>query len=419
MKTFILKILSLLFICSLFVSNISIIDVKAMPYTEAQGVVLMDGKSGEVLFSKNADIQYEPASITKVMTAIIVLENTNISDKVTIGEKPPLVDGSAIGIREGEVYTIEELLLAMMLESANDCAEALAEHVAGSNSEFGKLMTERAKELGCTNSVFKNPSGLSEEGHLTTANDMAKIMKFALEFEDFINITRVISHKYENHPYSDGTEKWATNRNNCYVDWSPWYYENLYTGKTGWTPEANHTYVATAVKGDEVLIASFLNAVNKDAQYTSVGQLFEWGFENYDSIKIVSKDDVLGEYKISEKVSIPLLANNDIYYPISINESSEIETDIIYDDIDYSKNSIKKGDVLFEGKLIVKGEEYTDIKLLSGLDREYTKKLEIEDTIKSNKKIIIVALVLAFILIILLIFLKINKSKKKPNNFYM
>lgn len=411
MKKTLTKFLLLLFICTLFFTNITIENVHAMPLLEAQGVVLMDGKSGEILYSQNADVQYEPASITKVMTAIVVLENTNLDDKVTIGTNPPLVDGSAIGIREGEVYTIEELLIAMLLESANDCAEALAEFVSGSNAEFGKLMTERAKELGCTNSVFKNPSGLHEEGHLTTANDMAKIMRFALNFDDFNRISRIISYQYVNHPYSDGTEKWATNRNNCYVDWSQWYYENLYCGKTGWTPEANHTYVATAVKDYEVLVASFLNAYNKDTQYTSVGQLFNWGFDNFNSVKLFNKGDIVGEYQISDNTSIPLLTNKDIYYTLSANEEQDITTAFNYADKDYSESSIKKGDVLFDATLIVNGEKYTTLELLSGLDREYTTKIKIENTINkyaSNKIIISIILVL---ILSLCIYIYIRKRK--------
>ena len=109
MKNLLTKVLLLLFICTTIISNIAITKANAAPYLEAQGVVLMDGKSGEILYSQNADVQYEPASITKVMTAIVVLENTNLNDNVTIGENPPMVDGSALGIREGEVYTVEEL----------------------------------------------------------------------------------------------------------------------------------------------------------------------------------------------------------------------------------------------------------------------------------------------------------------------
>ena len=427
MKNLLTKVLLLLFICTTIISNIAITKANAAPYLESQGVVLMDGKSGEILYSQNADVQYEPASITKVMTAIVVLENTNLNDNVTIGENPPMVDGSALGIREGEVYTVEELLLAMLLESANDCAEALAEFVSGSNAEFGMLMTERAKELGCTNTVFKNPSGLSEEGHLTTANDMAKIMQFALTFDDFINISRTISHKYENHPYSDGTEKWATNRNNCYVDWSQWYYENLYTGKTGWTPEANHTYVAAAVKGDEVLVASFLNAVNKDAQYTSVGQLFDWGFDNFDSIKIVDKDEVLGEYPISNTVYVPLLSNKTIYYTLSAGQDPNVDISLNYHDKDYTESSIYKGEKLFDATLLVNGEEFTQVELISGIDREYSTKIKIENTLNEIKNSIttIILVVISIIVLSLIIpmiirrrrFLKRRRAIRKKYNF--
>ncbi len=109
----------------------------------------MDAKTGQVLYEKNSDVQYMPASTTKVMTAIIALEKCNLTDQVTIGENPPKADGSSIGIEQGEVYTIEELLYGLLLESGNDCAEAIAEHVAGSIEEFAKLMNEKAKELGC------------------------------------------------------------------------------------------------------------------------------------------------------------------------------------------------------------------------------------------------------------------------------
>ena len=423
MDKFLTKILLLLFICTSIITNTTITDTYAMPLLEAQGVVLMDGKSGEILYSQNADVQYEPASITKVMTAIVVLENTNLDDKVTIGKNPPLVDGSAIGIREGEVYTVEELLIAMLLESANDCAEALAEFVAGSNEEFGNLMTERAKEIGCTNTIFKNPSGLHEEGHLTTANDMAKIMRFALSFDNFIRISRIISYQYVNHPYSDGTEKWATNRNNCYVDWSQWYYENLYCGKTGWTPEANHTYVATAVKDDEVLIASFLNAYNKDTQYSSVGELFNWGFDNFDSIKLFNKGDIVGEYEIGNNTSIPLLISKDVYYTTSPDQNSNIETGFTYAEKDYSKSSIKKDDVLFDATLVVNGENYTTVELLSGTDREYTNKIKIENTINkiASHKIIITIVIILILLLSIYFYIrkkKLNKQKDSIKNKY-
>ena len=188
MKNFFIKIFALLIMCTIFLTNTKVANATDFPYLEAQGVVLMDGNSGEVIFSKNPHTQFEPASTTKVATALVVLDNTELSDKVTIGANPPLVDGSAIGIREGEVYTIEELLLGLLLESGNDCAEALAEYVAGSNAEFAKLMTEKAISLGATDTTFKNPSGLSEDGHLTTAYDLALIMMAAANNPEFVKI---------------------------------------------------------------------------------------------------------------------------------------------------------------------------------------------------------------------------------------
>ncbi|MDZ5034345.1 D-alanyl-D-alanine carboxypeptidase, partial [Clostridium perfringens] len=212
--------------------------------------------------------QYEPASTTKVMTALIVLENTKLTDKVTIGEKPTLVDGSKIGIAKGEVYTVEELLLGLLLESGNDCAEALAEHVAGSNEAFAKLMNDKAKELGALDTNFKNPSGLHEEGHLTTAYDLALIMRAASQNEDYVRISRTDSHKYVNHPFSDGSEKWATNRNQLFNEYSPYFYQYAYTGKNGYTPESNHTYTASALKDGQLLVTALLNATDKDNFYT-------------------------------------------------------------------------------------------------------------------------------------------------------
>ena len=181
MKNLLCKTFALVFLLTSILTNLTTISSFAVPNLYSEGVYLMDATTGKVLYEKNANVQYMPASTTKVMTAILALENCKLDEEVTIGENPPLADGSAIGLAQGETYTIEELLLGLLLESGNDCAEAIAEHISGSNEEFAKLMNEKAKELGATNTNFKNPSGLTEEGHLTTAHDLALIMKYASE----------------------------------------------------------------------------------------------------------------------------------------------------------------------------------------------------------------------------------------------
>lgn len=416
MKKLIAKILLILFISTNIILTSA--SATALPPLFAQGVVLMDGITGKVLFAQNPDVKFEPASTTKIMTALIALEKTNLDDKVTIGVNPPLVDGSAIGLREGQVYTVKELLLGLILESGNDTAEALAEHIAGSNAAFGVLMTEKAKEIGANNTTFKNPSGLHEPGHVTTAYDLALIMKEAYSNPDFNEIAKTPYYIFESNPNSDGSEKWANNRNHCLNEQTPYFYEYLYSGKVGYTPEANHTYASSAVKGDQVLIASFLNAENKDGQFSSVGPLFNYGFDNFETVKLVSEGDLISEYKINNEITIPLLASKDFYYSKTKTDTTP-EVTYSYHPIDLSKEPLIKGQSLFTGNILLNGEVYGDLEFISGSDREYTNKVIINESIESLKtnKLAIAGLCLLGVLIIaLVITLFVNFKRHRELN---
>lgn len=384
MKKLIKKLfVSTLVICNLFFQNSVIAKAEDIPEVYSEGAVLMDGSTGKILYSKNENTQYEPASTTKVMTALVVLDNVkDLKEKVTIGKKPPLVDGSAIGIQEGEVYTVEELMLGLLLESGNDCAEALAEYVGGSNEGFAKLMNEKAKKLGALNTTFKNPSGLHEDGHLTTAYDLALIMKEASNNEEFIRIARTESYKYINQPFSDGSEKWAINRNQLLNEYSPYFYANAFCGKNGYTPEANHSYTASATKDNTLLIGAFLNATDKDNFYSNIGPLFDYGFNNFETVQLIHKDDVLDNITIDEETSIPLLASEDFYYTIKKGDVTPKYT-IDYKKIDFSEKSISKGEILFKGKINIDNITIGTIDLISGSDRAYTPKSSLK-TIMSN-----------------------------------
>jgi serine-type D-Ala-D-Ala carboxypeptidase (penicillin-binding protein 5/6) len=419
MKKFMRKI----FLSTIVVTSIFTTTAKAteLPTVYSEGAVLMDGKTGTVIYSKNEHTQYEPASTTKVMTALIVLENTKLTDKVTIGEKPTLVDGSKIGIAKGEVYTVEELLLGLLLESGNDCAEALAEHVAGSNEAFAKLMNDKAKELGALDTNLKNPSGLHEEGHLTTAYDLALIMRAASQNEDYVRISRADSHKYVNHPFSDGSEKWATNRNQLFNEYSPYFYQYAYTGKNGYTPEANHTYTASALKDGQLLVTALLNATDKDNFYTNIGPLFNYGFDNFETIKLISKNDVLSKYKINDDLTIPLVAKDDLYYTKPKLEKAPTYS-IDYVNKDISKKDISNGDTLFKAKVNVNGKTISSIDLVSGCDRKYDLKAKIKESFsslfnQSNISVILVSIVILIILIRYIYFSikRRNLRKKRPN----
>lgn len=420
-KTFVLV---LLFINVL--TNLTTINSFALPNLYSEGVYLMDATTGKVLYEKNSNVQYMPASTTKVMTAILALENCKLDDQVTIGENPPLVDGSSLGIAQGEVYTMEELLLGLLLESGNDCAEAIAEHISGSNEEFAKLMNKKALDLGATNTSFKNPSGLTEEGHLTTAHDLALIMNYASQNTDFVRISQTPSHFYETHPFPDGNEKWAINHNHLLKDDSQYKYQYAYCGKTGYTTASNHSYTAVAKKDDQTIVGAFLSSSDKDGLYTSVGQIFDWGFENFNTKKVISKGDKLDDYSIDDSTSIPLLSTEDFYYTFNLSESENItdsKISVEYDNKDLTTTSIKEGDILFDASLLINGNKVSNIKLASGTDREYTTtttEVIAKNTITnitSNKYFILGVITIIFIILLFIILISIIRNRIRRKKF--
>lgn len=409
MKKLIWKIIFVIFISTNLLVNP--VYANTIPYLEAKGIVLMDGITGTVLYSKNPDTQFEPASTTKIMTALVTLEKTNLDDKVTIGINPTLVDGTIMGLIPGQVYTVRELLLGLLLESANDSAEALAEHISGSNANFGVLMTKKAKEIGAVNTTFKNPSGLHEEGHITTAYDLALIMKAAYLTPNFNEISRVKFHFYENNPNHDGSEKWVNNRNHVINPDTPYYYDYAYSGKVGYTPEAYHTYAACAVKDNQVLISSFLNAENKNAQFSSVGPLFDYGFENFETIKLVSKGDKVSEYIINNETTIPLLSSKDFYFNKPKSEPTPVVT-FSYEPKDFSRETISTGQSLFTGNIILNGKNYGKLQFISSVDRDYNFKVALNQSTDTLTKNIFFKIFLVSILLFLLFLLFIITLKK-------
>ena len=157
----------------------------AKPEINAQGCALIDASSGTILYGKNEDCTFEPASTTKVMTALVVLDKCKLTDEVTIQENFTSVDGTAIGLLKGDVVTVHDLLLGLLMESGNDCANELAYHVSGSIDSFAQLMNEKAKELGATATSFRNPSGLPDPEHLTTPHDLALFLREAIKIRIF------------------------------------------------------------------------------------------------------------------------------------------------------------------------------------------------------------------------------------------
>ena len=276
-----------------------------IPEINAQGYAVIDAESGQVLFGKDIDTKFEPASTTKVITALIVLEKSDLYEEVTIRENFTDIDGSAIGLLKGDVVTVYDLLLGLMLESGNDCANALAYHVSGSIEEFAELMNEKARELGAIDTNFKNPSGLPDEEHYTTPRDLALFLREAIKNPDFINIAAT-----ENKTISmiNNSERTLTVNNKNYLinKNSEFYYEYALCGKSGYTMRANHTFLAAAKKDGNTLIGSFLKASDKEQNYKDMKSIFNYGFNNYSFIDLYNTNEKVATYYITNNERIPL-----------------------------------------------------------------------------------------------------------------
>lgn len=250
--------------------------------------------SGAILYEKNSREAYYPASITKILTALVILENCDLDETVTFSNEAvnTLEPGASIlGARAGDQLSVRECLYALLLQSANEVANALAEHCSGSIDAFAELMNEKARSLGCTSSNFANPSGLNDENHYTSAYDMALISQAAFSNPTFVEID---STTYYDVPagklkqYPDGWRYYAHHRMLKKND--SLYYDGVIGGKTGYTSLAGNTLVTCAERDGLKLIAVVLNG--HQTHYSDTKALFDFGFRNFKSVSVAGQDSV-------------------------------------------------------------------------------------------------------------------------------
>lgn len=247
------------------------LNAMAAPAVSAPRAILMDAKTGLVLYEKNADETAYPASTTKLMTAILALEKGNMDDIVTVSWEAVNTisyDSSKAGLFEGESFSFRDMVYSLMVCSANDAANVIAEHIAGDISSFVELMNTRAKELGAENTHFVNAHGLHDEAHYTTAHDLAVLARHALSLPHFAEIVRTRSYileptdKYEEKRYLNST-------NHLLNPQSQYYYQNAIGIKTGYTDNAKSCLISAAEAGDARYIAVVLGAESIDGQTMS------------------------------------------------------------------------------------------------------------------------------------------------------
>ena len=331
----------------------------------AESAVLINAENGDIYFEKNAEKRLPMASTTKIMTALVAIENSKMQDTVIIDRRAVGVEGSSVYLTDGELLTMEDLLHCLLLASANDAAEAIALEIGGSIDSFAAMMNEKAHELGLKNTHFDNPHGLDSEAHYTTARDLAAITAYALKNPDF---SRMVSTYKRNIECEVGT-RYLINHNRLLKS-----YEGCIGVKTGFTKRSGRCLVSAAERDGMCLIAVTLNAPD---DWNDHKRMFDHGFSSYHKLML------LGENQYS--TSLPVVGGKEQTVLVRSTKSVEaiLPSSVSIDDcrVDISLPHflyapIEKGDIIgkascfIDGKLI--GE--SDIIALYGAQKRVYKK---------------------------------------------
>lgn len=411
---------TLLLVC--FFSNFNFFSAFAAttpPSCNAEGVVILNAQTGEILYEKNKDNKYYPASPTKLMTALLTLENCNLDEKVTVNDTVPNVDGSKIYLDTGEVLTVKELLYSLIMVSANDSALALAEHISGSVDNFAKMMNDRAKKLGCKNTNFTNPHGLCEKEHKTTAYDLALIERELLKNPIYLEISKTESKTIPpTNKFKEPRPLWNDNR--LLHKTEEYYYSPCIAAKTGYTDEALHSFVASAKKGNETFIIAMLRDPVK-TYFKDSKALFEWAFENFKTEKVLNKNEKVKDYEAPDGTIIPVLCKSDLIYTKNLSSNEKPEVNFKINNLD--NKSILHNQVIGYATFKYKDKE-EDISLISGAD--YIPK-KFPSTYKNLKKNynnvkpyfkIITGIVILVIILLTILFIKFKRKRLKRKKLY-
>ena len=347
------------------------------PALDATAALLVSPDSGMVLYSKNADQKRYPASTTKIMTALLTLENVSNLDETVTSEAVDFenvtADSSNAGILLGEQVTVRDLLYALMLPSANEAAYMLARHVGGSWEQFVDMMNDRAAELGCTGTHFCNPCGLHEENHYTTAHDLYLIAKEAMTDVTFRDIVSTVQHRMAKTNLHEERIIYTTNQL-IFSSFQPWSYANCLGIKTGHTSQAGNCFVGYAEYGDAKLFSVVLGCSDSSKEYPSVAASFtdtkklcQWGFENFTSKTLARQGEEVTYTKVklsTDTNQLLLTAKADVV--ALLPKDLDVKALELVEDIpEEVKAPVKAGDPIGTATYRYNGTDYGTVELVA------------------------------------------------------
>ena len=334
------------------VSAISTNDIAGWPQgpdITSTAAVIMEDSTNTTLYAKNMDQVLYPGATVKVMTTLLALENTQLSDQVTMtatGVSGVTDGGANISAQIDEIFTVEQCLYAIMLASANDVALQLAEHIGGSVDGFVQMMNARAAELGCTNTVFTNPTGLPDENQHTTAHDMALIMKAAADNESFQTIASTASYTIPATNVSGG-DRVLTNNFSMLTNNNAAYYQYCTGGREGYTEASGSTLVCSAQKNGITLIAVVLQGTSGTTA-TEAASLLNYGFDNFNMLSLGDND-------------FNMLSGGDVYVPVGTTADALTTQDGEVQDGQYSRQYLFGGTAVGTSVMVATQEEDTSL----------------------------------------------------------
>lgn len=334
------------------------IPARAELAVSAKAAMLMHADSGRVLYEKNADEHMLIASTTKIMTAIVVLEHCELDDLVEVDSRSAGIEGSSMYLKAGESYTVEDLLYGLLLVSGNDAASALALHVADSMEEFAELMNAKAAELGMTESSFKNAHGLDEEGHYSTARDMAKLAAYCMGNEDFARIAGTVSHTVG--------EQTLVNHNRLLRE-----YDGCLGLKTGYTMAAGRTLVTCAERDGARYVCVTLNDPDDWDDHKA---LYDWAFANYSFAEVIPAGLSYEVPLISgAEMTAPAETEGAAYALIQNGESYDMELELPA----FAFAPISEGDRAGRAVACSDGQEIASVRIVYSEDVEVDRELKL------------------------------------------
>ena len=395
------------------------------PAITSAAAILYEVKSDEILFEYNADVQRYPASTTKLMTAVVALENGNLTDTVTVSQSA--LDGlpergSSVFLIAGEEMSFSDMLNYLLVASGNDAANALAEHVAGSVDNFVAMMNEKAAELGCTGTHFANPHGLHDENHYTTARDLLYIARYAMQNPTIAEI--VAKPQIELAPtnkHAESTTLTTTNHLLTRIRRSEYYYPSAIGIKTGFTTPAGNCLIAAAQNDDLTYISVVLGGTEtEDGEITSFSEtiaLLDYAQDGFAVQQLVKSSDPITEVPIrlaTDRDTLVLTPESDLSALLPVGfDPSEVTVDFTDEDI---CAPITQGQALGQATFTYNGKEYGTLNLVASDDVERSQALYIVDRVTSffgsTAFRIVVAAVLALI-VLFVVWLFIMRARNK------